>query len=73
MREELGLKCKKEKRATYIKKDLQGQNAKIQKKKSKNGDDTDAEDSEDTSYLYCLGASRAMWIQCTECKLRSHE
>jgi hypothetical protein len=33
MREELGLKCKKEERATYLKRDLQEQNAKIQKKK----------------------------------------
>ena len=35
MREELGLKYKKEERATYLKRDLQEQNAKIQKKNPK--------------------------------------
>ena len=35
MREELGLKYKKEERATYLKRDLQEQNAKIQKKNTK--------------------------------------
>jgi hypothetical protein len=76
MCEELDLKYKKEKRDTYLKRDSQEQRAKIKKKKkkkkSKNADDTDDDDSEDTSCLY-RGASREMWIQCTDCNLRSHE
>jgi hypothetical protein len=41
--------------------------------KSKNAGDTEEENFDDTSCLYCLGAFREMWIQCTEFKLRSHE
>jgi len=33
---------------------------------------TDKEDLGDTSCFYCLGTSREMWIQCTDCKLWSY-
>jgi hypothetical protein len=54
--EKLGLKYKKEKLATYRKRDSQQQRANI-KKKLKNAADTDDEDSEDTSCL-CVLAHR---------------
>jgi hypothetical protein len=38
----------------------------------KNAFKTDAEDSKDTSCHCDLGMSREMWIQFTDCKLRSH-
>jgi hypothetical protein len=74
-RGKLCLNNKKEKRATYLKRDAQKQKAKIKKnkKKSKTAGDTNEEDSEDTSCVCCLGASREMRIHCADCKLRSHE
>lgn len=70
--EELGIENKKDKIATYLKRDSQNQKAKI-KKKSKTADNTDEEDSEHISCLYCRGASRKMWIQRAACMLRSQE